>query len=78
MNIFQNVCHHEESTDLKVGHVVSETRSLGQILEKTCVLSSKHSFDPVCMKLCRNLWHHEMWDKTETGSSQKIGHLIKS
>ena len=30
----QNFCHHEERTDLKVGHVGLETRSLGQIVEK--------------------------------------------
>ena len=70
MNICQNVCHHEERTDLKVGQVGSETRLLGQILEKSCVLSSRHSFDPICMKLCQNVWHHEMSDKIETGSSQ--------
>ena len=70
MNIFRNVCHHEKRTDLKVSHVGSETWSLGQILEKSCVLSSKHSFDPICMKLCQNVWPHEMSDKIETGSSQ--------
>ena len=69
MNIYQNVCHHEERTDLQVGLVGSETRSLGQILEKSCVLSSRHSLDPNCMKLCQTVWHHEMWDKIETGSS---------
>ena len=70
MNIYQNVCHQEERTDLKVGHVGSETRSLGQILEKSCALSSRHSFDPICVKRCQNVWQHEMWDKTETESSQ--------
>ena len=70
MNICQNVCHHEQSTDLKVGHIGSETRSLGQILEKLCVFSSRHSFDPICMKLFQNVWHHEVSDKIETGSSQ--------
>ena len=29
-----NVCHHEKRTNLKVGHVGSETRSLGQILKE--------------------------------------------
>ena len=70
MNICQNVCHHEERTHLKVGHVGSETRSLRQILEKACVLSSRHSFDPICMKLCQNDWHYEMSGKTENASSQ--------
>ena len=27
INICQNVCHHEKRTDLKVGHVRSETKS---------------------------------------------------
>ena len=76
MNICQNVCHHEEKTDLKVGHVGSETRSLGQILEKSCVLFSRHSSDPICMKLCLIVWHHEMSDKIETGSSQVKKYVI--
>ena len=64
-------CHHEERTDLKVGPVGLETRSLVQILEKSCLLSSRHSFyNPICMKLCQNVWHHEMLDKIETRSSQ--------
>ena len=40
--------------EFKMGHVGSKTRSLGQFLEKSCVLSSRHSFDPVFMKLCQN------------------------
>ena len=40
--------------DLKMGHVGSKTRSLGQFLEKPCVLSRRHSFDPIFMKLCQN------------------------
>ena len=57
-------------TDLKVGHVGSETRSLGQILEKPRELSSRHIFDPICMKLYQNVWNHVMSDKIETMSSQ--------
>ena len=40
--------------EFKMGHVVSKTRSLGQFLEKPCVLSRRHSFDPVFMELCQN------------------------
>ena len=40
--------------EFKMGHVGSKTRSLGQFLEKPCVLSRRHSFDPVFMKLCQN------------------------
>ena len=38
---------------LKLGHVGSKTRSLGQILEKSCVHAQRHSFDPKFMKLCQ-------------------------
>ena len=69
MNICQNVCHHEKRTDLKVGHVGSETRSLSQLVEKSCVLSSWHSFEPMCMKISQNVWHYKMLDEIETGSS---------
>ena len=30
-----------------MGHVILKTRSLGQSLEKPCVLSRRHSFDPI-------------------------------
>ena len=40
--------------EFKRGHVGSKTRSLGQFLEKPCVLSRRHSFDPIFMKLCQN------------------------
>ena len=40
--------------EFKMGHVGSKTRSLGQFLEKPCVLSRRHSFDPVFIKLCQN------------------------
>ena len=40
--------------EIKMGHVGSKTRPLGQFLEKPYVLSRRHSFDPVFMKLCQN------------------------
>ena len=40
--------------ELKIGYVGLKTRSLGQFLEKLCVLSRRHSFDPIFMKLCQN------------------------
>ena len=44
--------------DLKMGHVTLKTRSLGQSLEKPCVLSRRHSFDPIFLKLCLNVrWY---------------------
>ena len=45
-------------SSLKLGHVGSKTRSLGQILEKPCVHSKRHSFHPKFMKLCQNVNHH--------------------
>ena len=33
-------------SSLKLGHVGSKIRSLGQILEKPCVHSKRHNFDP--------------------------------
>ena len=44
----------------KLGHVGSKTRSLGQILEKHCVHSKEHSFDPKFMKVCQNVNHHNI------------------
>ena len=44
----------------KLGHVGSKTRSLGQILEKPCVHSRGHSFDPKFMKVCQNVNHHNI------------------
>ena len=70
-NLCQTVCHHEKRTNLKVCHVGSKTsygtRSLGQIL-KNRVHSRRHSFDPICMKLCQIVCHHEISGKFETGS----------
>ena len=40
--------------EFQMGHVGSKTRPLGQFLEKPYVLSRRHSFDPVFMKLCQN------------------------
>ena len=43
---------------LKLGHVGSKTRSLGQILEKPCVHSKRHSFDPKFMNFYQNVNHY--------------------
>ena len=45
-------------SDLKVGHVGSKTRSLGQILEKPCVHS--HSFGSQVRKLYQNVNYHNI------------------
>ena len=43
-------------------------RLLGQILEKPCVHSRGHSFNPKFIKLCRNVNHHNIKVKFETWS----------
>ena len=55
---------------LKLGHVVSKARSLGQILDKPCVRCRGHSFEQKTMKLCQNVNFHKiyMYVKFETGS----------
>ena len=45
-----------------------DQRSLGQILEKPCVPSRRHSFDPKFMKLCQKVNHHNISVKFEIGS----------
>ena len=40
---------------LKVGHIRSKTRSLGQIIEKTSVHSRGHSIYPKFLKACQNV-----------------------
>ena len=55
---------------LKMGHVGSKTRLVGQILEKPCVLSIGHIFSVIFMKLGQNVCLDEIWDKFENGSCQ--------
>ena len=47
-------------SSLKLGHVGSKTRSLGQILEKPSVHSGGHSFDLKFMKLYQNINDHNI------------------
>ena len=58
----------------KLGHGGSKTRLLGQILEKPCVHSKRHSFDPKFMKFCQIVNHHNVWVMLD----QKLGHKVKS
>ena len=55
-------------SSLKLGHVGSKTRSLGQILEKPCVHSRGHSFDLKFTKLYQNVNDHNIQVESETGS----------
>ena len=53
---------------VKVGHVWSKVRSLGQILEKPCVLTRGHIFSPIIMKLGKDVCLDEIWDMFEIRS----------
>ena len=55
-------------SDLKLGHVGSKTRALGQILDKPCVHSRGHKFDHKSMKLYQNANDNYIKAKFETGS----------
>ena len=50
-------------TSLKMGHVGSKTRSLCSILEKPCVCYRGNIFNPIIMKLGRNVCLDEISDK---------------
>ena len=54
----------------KMGHNRSKTRSLGKILEKSCVRSRGHIFHLIFMKLCQNVCLDEISDKFQNGSCQ--------
>ena len=51
-----------------MGHVRSETRSLGQMLEKSFVCSKGHIFSPINMKLDQHVCLDEISCKVENGS----------
>ena len=70
------------SRSLKIGHVVSKTRSLGQILEKPCVRPRDHIFCPILMKLAQNVCLDEIsnefkiwsfWSKT-----RPLGQIVET
>ena len=52
----------------KMGHVGSKTRSLGQILDKSCVCSRGHIFSPIIMKLGQYVYFDEISDEFENRS----------
>ena len=59
----------KSDTNLKMGHVASKTRSLGQILEKPCVCSRDQIFGPILMKL------GEIFASMKSCTFFKLGHL---
>ena len=52
----QKVVFIKSRPESNMGHVGSKTRSLGQFLEKPCVHSRGHNFDPIFMKRCQNVY----------------------
>ena len=54
---------------LKMGHVGSKTRSLGQLLENPCVCFRGHIFSSILMKLGR------MFALMKSQMSLKLGHV---
>ena len=52
----------------KMGHVGSETRSLGQFVGKPCERSRGHIFSQIIMKLGQNVCLDEIFDKFQNGS----------
>ena len=69
MKLCQNVNHL--NIKVKFENLVrlnKKTMSLGQILEKPCVHSRRHSFDTSFMKLCQNVNHCNIKIKFKTES----------
>ena len=58
----------KSQTSLKMGHVRSKTKSIGQISEKPYVHSRGHIFSPIIMKLGQNVCLDEISDRFENGS----------
>ena len=68
MKLGQNVCRDKILDVLKMGHVRSKTRSLGQILEKLCVRSRFPISSPIIMKLGQNVCLDGIGDEFENRS----------
>ena len=53
---------------LKMGHVGTKGRSVGQMLQKPCVHSRGHIFSQIIMKLGQNFCLDKILDNFENGS----------
>ena len=66
---------------LKMDHVGSKTRSLGQMLEKPCVCSRGYIFSPIIMKLGQNVCLDEISDKFKMGHvrsrTRSLGQMLE-
>ena len=63
---------------LKMGHLWSKTRYLGQILEKLSVCSRSHIFGPILMKFGQNACLLEISQKFGKGSCQVKNSVTRS
>ena len=61
-----------------MGHVMSKTRSVGQIIEKPCEHSRGHSFGPIIIKLAQNDYLDNISVKFEYGSCQVKNKVSRS
>ena len=52
---------------MNMGVVGPKSRSVGQILEKPCLHSSGHIFDPIFIKLARDVYFDKWMDPIENG-----------
>ena len=64
MKLGHNVCFDEISNKFKNGSCQVKTRSLGQMLEETCVCSRGHIFSLIIMKLDQHIGLDEISDQT--------------
>ena len=70
MKLGQNGVLIKSCTKVKMGHVGSKTRSLGQILEKPCVCCRGHIFNPIIMKFGQNVCLDVVSHEFENGSGR--------
>ena len=68
MKLGQNVCLDKISDEFKMGHVGPKTRSLGQILEKPCVISRDFILVQILIKLGKNVCLDDYYDDQSNGS----------
>ena len=65
-------------TSVKIGHVGSKSRSLGEILEKPFVHSRGHIFSLIIMKLRQNVCLDEISDENDLVTYFLTRHHMKS
>ena len=65
-------------TSLKMGHVVSKTRSPGQMLEKPFVGSRGHILSLKLLNVGQNVCLDDISDKSENGSCQIKNYVTRS